>query len=159
MKNLLKSRNYYLKEILAFLFLLLAIYFFRQQQSDIVQSVNVLKNIELSYFFLGLLVTVLYILLNGLMYVYAFRAVQSSITLDGLKLFLKRNLISVFLPGGGVTSLAFFNQEIERKGVSKTRINFASYIYAVVGIASLALVAFPCFSLSGNSPQLWLVRG
>jgi phosphatidylglycerol lysyltransferase len=144
MKNLLKSRNYYLKEILAFLFLLLAIYFFRQQQSDIVQSVNVLKNIELSYFFLGLLVTVLYILLNGLMYVYAFRAVQSNITLtDGLKLFLKRNLISVFLPGGGVTSLAFFNQEIERKGVSKTRINFASYIYAVVGIASLALVAFP----------------
>ncbi|MDI9871518.1 phosphatidylglycerol lysyltransferase domain-containing protein [Flectobacillus roseus] len=144
MKNLLKSRNYYLKEILAFLFLLLAIYFFRQQQSDIVQSVNVLKNIELSYFSLGLLVTVLYILLNGLMYVYAFRAVQSNITLtDGLKLFLKRNLISVFLPGGGVTSLAFFNQEIERKGVSKTRINFASYIYAVVGIASLALVAFP----------------
>jgi phosphatidylglycerol lysyltransferase len=101
MKNLLKSRNYYLKEILAFMFLLLAIYFFRQQQSDIVQSVNVLKNIELSYFFLGLLVTVLYILLNGLMYVYAFRAVQSSITLtDGLKLFLKRNLISVFLPWG-----------------------------------------------------------
>jgi phosphatidylglycerol lysyltransferase len=82
-----------------------------------VQSVNVLKNIELSYFFLGLLVTVLYILLNGLMYVYAFRAVQSSISIkDGLKLFLKRNLISVFLPGGGVTSLAFFNQEIERKG-------------------------------------------
>jgi phosphatidylglycerol lysyltransferase len=161
MKNLLKSRNYYLKEILAFLFLLLAIYFFRQQQSDIVQSVNVLKNIELSYFFLGLLVTVLYILLNGLMYVYAFRAVQSSITLtDGLKLFLKRNLISVFLPGGGVTSLAFFNQEIERKGVSKTRINFASYIYAVVGIASLALVAFPVLVylaiVRSSSASSWL---
>jgi phosphatidylglycerol lysyltransferase len=61
------------------------------------------------------------------MYVYAFRAVHSAISIkDGVKLFLKRNLISVFLPGGGVTSLAFFNQEIERKGISKTRINFAS---------------------------------
>jgi phosphatidylglycerol lysyltransferase len=126
--------------------------------------VNVLKNIELSYFFLGLLVTVLYILLNGLMYVYAFRAVQSSITLtDGLKLFLKRNLISVFLPGGGVTSLAFFNQEIERKGVSKTRINFASYIYAVVGIASLALVAFPVLVylaiVRSSTASSWLAFG
>jgi phosphatidylglycerol lysyltransferase len=144
MKNLLKSRNYYLKEILAFLFLLLAIYFFRQQQSDIVQSITVLKNADANYFLIGLLVTGFYILLNGLMYVYAFRAVHSTISIkDGVKLFLKRNLISVFLPGGGVTSLAFFNQEIERKGINKTRINFASYIYAVVGIASLAFVAFP----------------
>jgi len=144
MKNLLKSRNYYLKEILAFLFLLLAIYFFRQQQSDIVQSIAVLKNADPNYFLIGLLVTGFYILLNGLMYVYAFRAVHSTISIkDGVKLFLKRNLISVFLPGGGVTSLAFFNQEIERKGISKTRINFASYIYAVIGIASLAFVAFP----------------
>lgn len=144
MKNLLKSRNYYLKEILAFLFLLLAIYFFRQQQSDIVQSIAVLKNADPNYFLIGLLVTGFYIFLNGLMYVYAFRAVHSTIFIkDGVKLFLKRNLISVFLPGGGVTSLAFFNQEIERKGISKTRINFASYIYAVIGIASLAFVAFP----------------
>jgi phosphatidylglycerol lysyltransferase len=82
---------------------------------------------------------------------------------DGLKLFLKRNLISVFLPGGGVTSLAFFNQEIERKGVSKTRINFASYIYAVVGIASLALVAFPVLVylaiVRSSSASSWLAFG
>jgi phosphatidylglycerol lysyltransferase len=59
--------------------------------------------------------------------------------------------------------LAFFNQEIERKGVSKTRINFASYIYAVVGIASLALVAFPVLVylaiVRSSTASSWLAFG
>jgi phosphatidylglycerol lysyltransferase len=44
-----------------------------------------------------------------------------------------------------VTSLAFFSGDIEKKGISKTKIIFASSIYAFVGILSIIMVAIPIF--------------
>lgn len=144
MKLKLKANNYYFKEILAFLFLILAVYFFRQQYTEITDARKVLTQAQPFYIAFGLVVTVLYILFQALMYIFSFKAVNTSITLaEALRLFLKRNLVSVFLPGGGVTSLAFFTEEIERKGVSKNKIGFASYIFGMAGIASLAVVALP----------------
>jgi len=164
MKLSLKANSYYLKEILAFLFLLLAVYFFRQQRAELHQSIQVLYHAIPTYLLLGVLVTVIYSCLHGLMYVYSFRAVDARISLfDGVKLFLKRNFVSVFLPGGGVTSLAFFTADIEKKGISKAKIGFASYIFGVVGIASLALIALPVLGYlavaKGTSESSWLALG
>jgi phosphatidylglycerol lysyltransferase len=64
---------------------------------------------------------------------------------DAIILFLKRNFISVFLPAGAVSSLAFFTKEIEKKGITRTQIYFASSIYAFVGILSVVIVAIPAF--------------
>lgn len=161
MKLFLKSRNYYFKEILAFLFLLLAVYFFSRQRLEIITSVKTVESAQMNYVWLGLLITVVYILLQGLMYVYCFRAVGNNISLgSAVRLFLKRNLVSVFLPGGGVTSLAFFTKDIEKQNVTKAKINFASYFYGIIGILSLVLVAVPVLlyeglahTLSGN---IWL---
>ncbi len=144
MKLQLKANNYYFKEVLAFLFLILAVYFFRKQHAEIAEARKVLTQAIPAYIGIGLLVTIAYILLQAMMYIFSFRAVDSPIRLtEALRLFLKRNLVSVFLPGGGVTSLAFFNEEIERKGISKNKIGFASYIFGMTGIASLAIVALP----------------
>lgn len=144
MKIFLRSRNYFIKEILAFLFLLLAIYFFRKQKDELVQAVDLVQQAVPSYVFLGIVFTGIYILCQGMMYVYSFRAVHSKISIGaGVKLFLKRNLVSVFLPGGGITSLAFFTSDIENQGISKARIGFASYIYGLIGIASLVVLAIP----------------
>lgn len=150
MKRFLKNRNYYYKEVLAFLFLLLAIYFFSRRQTEIRQTFHTLKNAENVFIGAGILITFLYIALNGLMYTSCFRAVQKKISLtSAITLFLKRNLVSVFLPGGGVTSLAFFSKEIEKQDVSKTKINFASYLYAITGIGSLIAVAIPILCYEG----------
>ncbi|WP_437918784.1 phosphatidylglycerol lysyltransferase domain-containing protein [Sphingobacterium sp. LRF_L2] len=144
MKLHLKANNYYFKEILAFLFLILAAYFFRKQYAEVANARKVIEQAQPLYVVIGLLVTLIYILLQAFMYIYSFKAVRSPIRLtEALRLFLKRNLVSVFLPGGGVTSLAFFTEEIERKGISKNKIGFASYIFGMAGIASLAFVALP----------------
>ena len=103
----------------------------------------------------GYSVTGLYLVLQSLMYVTSFSSIQCRVSLkDTLQLFLKRNLISVFLPAGGVSSLAFFTGPLEKKGISKTQIHYASTLYGFIGILSVILVAVPAFIyalLKGNS--------
>ena len=94
----------------------------------------------------GIGITALYILLQGQMYVYSFASVQNKVSLyNSIILFIKRNFISVFLPAGGISSLAFFTGPIESKGIKKTQIHFASSVYGFVGILSVVIVAIPAF--------------
>ena len=88
------------------------------------------------------------------MYVTSFASIELKLKLwDAIILFLKRNFISVFLPAGAVSSLAFFSNEIEKKGITRTQVYFASSIYAFVGILSVVIVAIPAFlfAVSGGS--------
>ncbi|MXV16608.1 phosphatidylglycerol lysyltransferase domain-containing protein [Hufsiella ginkgonis] len=110
----------------------------------------------------GLLLTAFYLLLHGWMYQSAFRATGERTVLTATtRLFLQRNLVSVFLPGGGITSLALFTRTLHKQGVSRSKINFASYLYGVIGIASLVIVSFPVLvyeTLRGSEPGTnWVV--
>jgi phosphatidylglycerol lysyltransferase len=143
-RHYLRSKNFYVKEILGFLFVLFAIYFFRHQSHELHQLKSVLHTSDPMLLLLGGLVTVVYCLSHAVMYRYSFSSIGENIGLgDGLKLFLKRNFVSVFLPGGGVTSLAFFSGEIQKKGISSTKVSLASYIYGLVGIFTVFLVTVP----------------
>jgi len=144
LKTLLKQQTYYLKEILGFLFILFGIYFLRQERGELLSVKATIVRSDLLWFLVGLAFVFVYILFQALMYTHSFKTVGKSISLKiAIQLFLKRNLMSVFLPGGGITSLAFFTKEIEQQGISKTKINFASYIYGIIGIISIVLLAIP----------------
>ena len=69
----------------------------------------------------------------------------------------------MFLPGGGVTSLAFFSDEVAKQGISKTKTAFASSIFAGIAFLSLAIVAIPVISFlafkNGNSSSNWMALG
>lgn len=146
----LKNKNFYFKEVLGFLFLLFAIYFIRHQSFELKNTGSVLRHSRSNWILLGMGTTIFYIFSQAYMYVYSFKTVGSRIKpWDGIRLFLRRNLISVFLPGGGVASLMFFTKDIEKRRISKTKINFASYIYGFVGIFTVFLLAIPVF--------LWLI--
>lgn len=94
----------------------------------------------------GVVLSIVYLFVHGLMYKASFSAVGSKVSLgDATMLYLKRNFVSVFLPAGGVSSLAFFSGNIEKKGVSKSQINFASSIYGFVGILTVVVIAVPVF--------------
>jgi phosphatidylglycerol lysyltransferase len=94
----------------------------------------------------GLGLVLLYIFIQGVMYVTSFASINVRLKLwDAIILFLKRNFVSVFLPAGAVSSLAFFSNEIERKGITKTQVYISSSIYAFVGILSVVIVAIPAF--------------
>ena len=132
--------------ILTAFFIGIGIWFIKHERAELGEVKNVITNASWQWVLTGVLLTVVYILLQGLMYVASFASIQSRVSLfDAVVLFLKRNFISVFLPAGGISSLAFFTTAIEKKGVKKTQIHFASSVYGFVGILSVVLVAVPAF--------------
>jgi phosphatidylglycerol lysyltransferase len=139
--------------LLAVLIIAIGAWFFKHERPEFGEIKHILLSSRIKYIILGITVTAVYIVLQGLMYKMAFASVKKKTPLiKTMVLYLKRNLISIFMPAGGVTSLVFFTEDIEEEGTSKTKIHFASSIYAFVGILTVVLVAIPIFIYS-------LVRG
>jgi len=127
------------------LFILLGVFFLKQQRAEMSNVREALIQANPLWLWSGVLLLFGFVLVQGLMYVYSFRAIHQKIGLfSGTLLYLKRNLISVFLPAGMLTNMAFFNKEVERKeGVSKTQIYFASSIFSFCSIATGILLGLP----------------
>jgi len=132
--------------VLTLFFIIVGIWFLKHEHAEL-QKVSVsITSASFPWVIAGVGLTIIYIMLQGLMYVSSFGAVRKKLGFfTAVILFLKRNFISVFLPVGGVASLAFFTDDIEKQGISKTQIHFASSIYAFVGIVSVIIVALPAF--------------
>ena len=132
--------------IFTLFFLSIGIWFIKHERAELVQVKNVLTAASWQWVLIGIGLTALYIFLQGQMYVFSFASTHKKISIiDSITLFIKRNLISVFLPAGGISSLAFFTDTIERKGIKKSQIHFASSIYGFSGIVSVVIVAVPVF--------------
>jgi len=127
-------------------FIGIGIWFLKHEQAEFSQVKIVLSSANWQWVVAGIGVTFLIFIQHGLMYKASFAAIKSSVGLtDTVILFLKRNFISVFIPAGGISSLAFFTQAIEKKGIKESQIYFASTIYGFVGILSVVIVAVPAF--------------
>ncbi|HVB03107.1 MAG TPA: phosphatidylglycerol lysyltransferase domain-containing protein [Chitinophagaceae bacterium] len=143
LKQLAKGTSYW-REILSLFFICIGFYFFRRERMEIQQVSGVLSHISSWWILSGTALAILYILLQSLMYVTSFAAVGARITLAGaVEIYLKRNLIGIFLPAGGVTSQTFFKSIAEKQQISNTKINLASYIFLVLGIMSVLVVGIP----------------
>ena len=146
-------KKFHFKEILAVLFILVAVYFFRKERHELGSIIPALKKSNPYWIIIGAIITFIYILLQAGMYVYSFAAVRSKLPwVLAIELYLKRNFLSVFLPAGGVTALAYMPSNLRRSGIHKKEIQQSSGIYAFVGMLSLILVGVPViiymFSLS-----------
>jgi phosphatidylglycerol lysyltransferase len=129
---------------LALLMLLLCVFFIKNEHLEFLKIRDTLIGANLYFVALGVLVTGIYIFLQAYMYVKSFHTIGQDISIkSALELFLKRNLISVFLPAGGFASLAFFTKNIEKQNISKTQIYYASYVYGICGLITVAVVAIP----------------
>ena len=140
--------------IFTLFFIGIGIWFIKHERAELYRVSEVLVSSSLPWLGAGIVLTFIYIALQALMYITSFRSIGSDLRFaDALVLFLKRNFISVFLPAGGISSLAFFTGDIEKKGVSKSQIHFASSIYGFVGILTVVIVAIPafCYGLFRNS--------
>jgi phosphatidylglycerol lysyltransferase len=137
-------RKLHWKELLAVLFILLAIYFFRQQRHELYALGPAIERADRFWVIAGVLLTGAYILMQALMYRYSFRSVGGKLDLNlGTELFLKRNLLSIFLPAGGVSSLAYLPQNLRRSNINRQQVHQASGIYGFTGIFSVFLVGIP----------------
>lgn len=140
---------------LAAFMLAMAIFFIREQHVEIFQIREQLGSAIPGYIVMGLVLTLLYVLAQGQMYVHSFRALNVDMGLkQAVLIFLKRNLVSIFLPAGGFSSLAFFTGELVKEGVSKSKIHLASTLFVFCGILSVVLVAVPVLGIAMLSTKL-----
>lgn len=129
---------------LALVSLSLCVYFVKHEGYHLKQSVDLMFNVPWYWVLSGLMVTAIYLFVHGCMYMCSFRTVGVKPTFGSTVLLsLKRSFISVFLPAGGISSLAFFTGPIEQQGISRTKIHLSSTVYGITGFISLALIAIP----------------
>jgi phosphatidylglycerol lysyltransferase len=123
-----------------------SVFFVRHENVELIRIREQLRLSNSWYVLTGVLLTGVYLVFQGQMYIHSFMAMGIHIPLKvALRMFLKRNLLSVFLPAGGFSSLAFFTGEIESRGASKSQIHLASTFFAFFSILSVVVVAFPVF--------------
>ena len=134
---------------LGLLSILAGIYFIKHEQTELTQVKLVLFDANGWLVALGLLSVLLFVLVQGWMYQYSFRAVRKRVPFKtAILLFLKRNFISVFIPASTITNIFFFNKDIEKKqGIDKSLIYYASTLFSACSIASSILIAIPAIIL------------
>ncbi len=132
------------KEILAILFLGVAVYFFWRERKELATLGHSLQNTDQLWLWIGIAFTAVYILLQAALYVYSFYAVKGIVSwFIAIILFLKRNVIAVFLPGGGLTALGYMPSGIAATPGEKQKVHHASVVYGFIGIFSVFIVAVP----------------
>lgn len=138
-----------LQILVVLVFIILGVYFIVNERAELIQVRSALTQANNYFVLAGGLSVFLFVVIQGWMYQYSFRALQKNITLkSGIILYLKRNVISIFIPAGTVTSMFFFNKEIERKhSIDRKQVLFASTIFSVSSIASSIIIAIPALVL------------
>ncbi|HVT83986.1 MAG TPA: phosphatidylglycerol lysyltransferase domain-containing protein [Chitinophagaceae bacterium] len=132
------------REILALLMLLLAIVFFRSERKELNAIVPQIRQANPFWVITGFIVTVLYIFLQAGMYKKCFAAIDLVLQWGkAVVLFLKRNFISVFLPAGGVSALAYSPSQIRKAGFNKIHVHQASGLYGFAGLLTVFLAGLP----------------
>ncbi|HLP72300.1 MAG TPA: phosphatidylglycerol lysyltransferase domain-containing protein [Bacteroidales bacterium] len=141
-----ENRKIIIQFLLTVLFIYMAAWFIRHERPEIGNVKLILGEARALWMIAGVALVFVYIFLRALLYVTSFSSIGIKVSMrDSISLFLKRNFISVFLPAGGISSLIFFTSNIERKGISKSQIFFASSVNAFVGILTVVIVAIPAF--------------
>ncbi|MGN6249577.1 MAG: phosphatidylglycerol lysyltransferase domain-containing protein [Ginsengibacter sp.] len=148
------SPRFYWREILAVLMILLAFVFFAGERKELQQIIPNIEQANPRWLFAGLGVTLLYVLFQSGMYVTGFSAIGLSLKwIDAIELFLKRNFLSIFLPAGGVSALAFTPIQLRKRGYNKPQVHQASGLYAFAGLFTVFLVGFPVIILFALSKK------
>jgi phosphatidylglycerol lysyltransferase len=133
---------------------LLAFIFFRSERKELEAIFPHIQRADSRWLVTGVIVSILYILLQSGMYISSFASIGLSLKwIDAIELFLKRNFLSIFLPAGGVSALAYTPTQLRKRGFNKTQIHQASGLYAFAGLFTVFLVGFPViilFALSSN---------
>jgi phosphatidylglycerol lysyltransferase len=135
--------------------ILLAYFFFHSEREEMASIIPNIENANTAWLAAGLGVSFLYVFFQSGIYVSSFSSIGLSLKwLDAIELFLKRNFLSIFLPAGGVSALAYTPSQIRKRDFNKTQIHQASGLYAFAGLFTVFLVGFPVvilFALSANS--------
>ena len=134
--------------------ILLAFIFFRSERKELFDIIPQIRNADTKWIIIGYIITAVNIIFQSGMYVSSFSAIGLSLKwIDAIELWLKRNFLSIFLPAGGVSALAYTPSQFRKRGFNKTQVHQASGLYAFAGLFTVFLVGFPViilFALSAD---------
>ena len=140
-----QQRKLILQIGMGLLFLALGIFFINQEKGELIAVKQSLVSADISWIIAGGVFILAFIWIQGLMYVESFAALRQKIHIStAMSLFLKRNLVSIFLPAGVLTNMLFFNKSLEKKeGVTKAQSYMASSIFSFCSVLSSIIIAIP----------------
>ena len=97
--------------IIGIVFVVFLVFFIRHESVEIAHVKEILTSAKVSYIVLGIILSLLFILVQGNMYRLSFKSIDVKTSFSScVILYLKRFSLGVFLPGGGVTNLLFYNK-------------------------------------------------
>lgn len=132
--------------------ILLAFIFFRSERKELMLIIPNIESADPLWLMAGLLLTFVYVMLQSGMYVTSFYSIGLRLNwLDAIELFLKRNFLSIFLPAGGVSSLAYTPSQLRRKSFNQSQIHQASGLYGFAGLFTVFLVGAPVVILFASA--------
>ena len=153
--NRFTSLSFWFKSALMVSVVWLIYKFLQQGRVEIPQLINRLHNADRMWLLIGVLLSFVFIFLQGEMYIWALRSVSENVPRRlAILLYLKRNFVSVFLPVGSISSLAAFSQDVENQGIVKLKMSAASAIYLVAGIVTLWVIAIPILIFTAQSQRI-----
>jgi phosphatidylglycerol lysyltransferase len=134
----------YWREVIAILMLLLAIVFFRSERKELNAIFPQIVSANPVWLLAGFILTIIYFYLQGGMYKKCFLSVGLLLPWNSsIILFLKRNFISVFLPAGGITSLAYSPSQIRKARFNKAQVHRASVLFGFIGLLTVFIAGLP----------------
>ena len=147
-------KKFYWREILAVLLLIIGIYFFRKERRELGAILPYLHQSHKGWLLMAALVTGIFVLMQSAMYVFSFAAIKEKLSLGkSIEMFLKRNFLSTFLPGGGVSALAYIPRSVKRTVPDKLKINQASGLFGLAGVVSTFCISLIVVLLSAGGGQ------
>jgi lysylphosphatidylglycerol synthetase-like protein (DUF2156 family)/uncharacterized membrane protein YbhN (UPF0104 family) len=142
------------KLVLTLLMLGVAVWFVRSEGPELARAIYLLPDTSFLTGLLAASVTALYLILSSYMYVGSFAAAGGKLSFSkAAKLWIRRNFVSVFLPAGGVSAMAFYNRPL-RDALTREQIYIGSFVYVLAGYGSLLLVALPVLAFGLPLPGL-----
>ncbi len=157
-KKIKLPKYLYWREILAVLFLMIGVYFFHQQRSEVSTIIPFLHTANKGWLLVAAIITLAFVLFQSGMYVSSFQAINQKLSWKScIELFLKRNFLSVFLPGGGVSALAYIPKSIKHQIKDKLIIYQASGLFGFAGVLSTFIISivvlFTSFGKNKNQSE------
>ena len=160
------TKNVLISVFIALLMGFFGLHFILNEGVQLKEVGNALGASDRRWLYLGGALAFVYIWLHGQMYRMSFRALGIRVRSENMtRLFLKRNLFSVFLPAGFLSSQAFFTSEtakIER--VRERDVALASGIFSAAALLSMIMVVAPALGwlltqqvLPGGAVEAFLV--
>ena len=158
----MKNWKVFFKIFFGLILLFGGVFFFIDQRSEVRAAGQLIRDCSHLWFGAGVMLSLSYIIAHGFVYTASFKTLSYTLSLAAaIKLFLKRNLASIFLPAGGFTSIALFRNDTAKEEISRATTDFASVVYTLINLLSLLLLSlfvlfFWGFHNASESFQLFL---